>query len=445
MSEELTGQIILIIILIICSAYFSATETAFTSVNRIKLKSMSSDGNVKADRVLSLAEKFDKLLTTILVGNNIVNIWMTAIATSICIGLYGKHGAAIATVAITVIVLVFGEITPKNIAKEKSEGFAMFSAPIISFFMTVLTPVNFIFTKWKEVIIKIFNLGAKESITDDEIKTMVEEAETGGSLDVERSELIQNAIAFDELTAEDVMTPRPDMEAVDTECSQEELNRIFKETGYSRLPVYEEDIDRIIGAINQKDYHNEIAGTDRRIIDFITPVVFVGETMKIFDLLRKMQQMKTHMAIVIDEYGGTEGLVTMEDIIEQLVGEIYDEHDVVINKEILPLQNGSFRVQASANVSKIFDYLDVDGDIQEVNTINGWVAMNLDHLPKRDDRFETQIGDKNLKVRVTKADDRKAIEINLVCEEVGDSPEDSDKHADGDRSGRRSRRSEPTE
>ena len=445
MSEELTGQIILIIILIICSAYFSATETAFTSVNRIKLKSMSSDGSVKADRVLSLADKFDKLLTTILVGNNIVNIWMTAIATSICIGLYGKHGAAIATVAITVIVLVFGEITPKNIAKEKSEGFAMFSAPIIGVFMTVLTPVNFIFTKWKEIIIKIFNLGARESITDDEIKTMVEEAETGGSLDVERSELIQNAIAFDELTAEDVMTPRPDMEAVDTECTQEELNQIFKETGYSRLPVYEEDIDRIIGAINQKDYHNEIAGTDRRIIDFITPVVFVGETMKIFDLLRKMQQMKTHMAIVIDEYGGTEGLVTMEDIIEQLVGEIYDEHDVVINKEILPLQNGSFRVQASANVSKIFDYLDVDGDIQEVNTINGWVAMNLDHLPKRDDRFETQIGDKNLKVRVTKADDRKAIEINLVCEEVGDSPEDSDKHVDGDRSGRRSHRSEPTE
>ena len=418
------GQLILIIILIICSAYFSATETAFTSVNRIKMKSLASDGDKKAEKVLSLSERFDKLLTTILVGNNIVNIWMTAIATALCIQLYGRHGTTIATVVITVIVLIFGEITPKNIAKEKSEGFSKFSAPIINVLMTILTPINFIFTRWKEFITKIFNLGREETITDDEIMTMVEEAETGGSIDEHRSELIQNAIAFDELTAEDVMTPRPDMVAVDTEISQEELNEIFKETGYSRLPVYEEDIDRIIGVINQKDYHNEIAGTDRRIVDYMTPVVFVGETMKIFDLLRKMQQMKTHMAIVIDEYGGTEGLVSMEDIIEELVGEIYDEHDVVINKEIMPLQNGSYRVQASANLTRIFDYLDVDGDIQEVNTINGWVAMNLDHLPKRDDRFETRIGEKLLKVRVTKADDRKAIEINLVCEEVSEETVD---------------------
>ena len=427
MLEGLAGQIILIIILIIFSAYFSATETAFTSVNRIKMKSLASDGDAKAERVLSLSERFDKLLTTILVGNNIVNIWMTAIATALFIQLYGKHGATIATVVITLVVLIFGEITPKNIAKEKSESFSKFSAPIISFFMTILTPINFIFTKWKEFITKIFNLGREEAITDDEIMTMVEEAETGGSIDEHRSELIQNAIAFDELTAEDVMTPRPDMVAVDTEITQEELNQIFKETGYSRLPVYEEDIDHILGVINQKDYHNQIAGTDRKIVDFIIPVVFVGESMKIFDLLRKMQQMKTHMAIVIDEYGGTEGLVTMEDMIEELVGEIYDEHDVVISKEIMPLQNGSYRVQASANLSRIFDYLDVDADVQEVNTVNGWVAMNLDHLPARDDRFQTQIGDKNLKVRVTKADDRKAIEINLVCEEIEETEDENGK------------------
>jgi len=427
MLEGLAGQIILIIILIIFSAYFSATETAFTSVNRIKMKSLASDGDAKAERVLSLSERFDKLLTTILVGNNIVNIWMTAIATALFIQLYGKHGATIATVVITLVVLIFGEITPKNIAKEKSESFSKFSAPIISFFMTILTPINFIFTKWKEFIAKIFNLGREEAITDDEIMTMVEEAETGGSIDEHRSELIQNAIAFDELTAEDVMTPRPDMVAVDTEITQEELNQIFKETGYSRLPVYEEDIDHILGVINQKDYHNQIAGTDRKIVDFIIPVVFVGESMKIFDLLRKMQQMKTHMAIVIDEYGGTEGLVTMEDMIEELVGEIYDEHDVVISKEIMPLQNGSYRVQASANLSRIFDYLDVDADVQEVNTVNGWVAMNLDHLPARDDRFQTQIGDKNLKVRVTKADDRKAIEINLVCEEIEETEDENGK------------------
>ena len=419
----LSGQITLIVILIIFSAYFSATETAFTSVNRIRLKSLAGDGNKKAEKVLALSEKYDKLLTTILIGNNIVNIWMTAIATTICIWLYGAHGATIATIAITVIVLIFGEITPKNIAKEKSEGFSMFSAPFIGALMTILTPITFIFTKWKQFIGKLFKLGEEDTITDDEILTMVEEAETGGSIDEGRSELIQNAIEFDELTAEDVMTPRPDMVAVDTECTKEELGELFRDTGYSRLPVYEEDIDRIIGVINQKDYHNHIVGTDKKITDYIIPVVFVAETIKIFDLLRKMQQLKTHMAIVIDEYGGTEGLVTMEDIIEELVGEIYDEYDVVINKEILPLQNGSYRVQASANVEKIFDYLDIDEEIQEVNTINGWVAMNLDRLPRRDDKFETTIGDKLLKVRVTKADDRKAIEINLVCETVADEEE----------------------
>lgn len=425
--SSLAGQIVLIVILIVFSAYFSATETAFTSVNRIRMKNLAGDGDRKAEKVLMLSEKYDKLLTTILIGNNIVNIWMTAIATSLCIGLYGDHGATIATIVITIVVLIFGEITPKNIAKEKSEGFSMFSAPFIGVLMSILTPFTFIFTKWKQFIGKLFHIGGQEAITDDEILTMVEEAETGGSLDEGRSELIQNAIEFDELTAEDVMTPRPDMVAVDTDCTNEELAQLFRETGYSRLPVYEEEIDRIIGVINQKDYHNHIAGTDRKIIDYIIPVVFVAETIKIFDLLRKMQQLKTHMAIVIDEYGGTEGLVTMEDIIEELVGEIYDEHDVVINKEILPLQNGSYRVQASASVNRILDYLDVDAEIQEVNTINGWVAMNLDRLPKRDDRFETRLGDKLLKVRVTKADDRKAIEINLVCEEISEEEETEDK------------------
>ena len=425
--NDLIGQIVIIVILIIFSAYFSATETAFTSVNRIRMKSLATDGNRRADKVLQLLEKFDKLLTTILIGNNIVNIWMTAIATSICIWLYGVHGATIATIAITFLVLVFGEITPKNIAKEKSEGFSMFSAPFIGFLMTVLTPITFIFTKWKEFITRLFNIGGEETITDDEILTMVEEAQTGGAIDESRSELIQNAIEFDELTAEDVMTPRPDMVAVETDCTVEELAQIFRETGYSRLPVYEEEIDHIIGVINQKDFHNHIVGTDKKIADYIIPVVFVAETIKIFDLLRKMQQLKTHMAIVIDEYGGTEGLVTMEDIIEELVGEIYDEYDVVLNKEIMPLQNGSYRVQASANVNRIFDYLEVDAEIQEVNTINGWVAMNLDRLPKRDDRFETKLGDKLLKVRVTKADDRKAIEINLVCETVADEEETEDR------------------
>lgn len=426
MDSSLIEQIIAILVLIIFSAYFSATETAFTSVNKIRIKNMANEGSQKAERVLRLSEKYDKLLTTILVGNNIVNIAMTAIATVMFVSLYQEFGATIATVVITIVVLVFGEITPKNVAKEKAESFSMWSAPIISFFMTILTPINFIFTKWKHFVAKVFKLGEEEMITDDEILTMVEEAETGGSLDEQRSELIQNAIGFDELTAEDVMTPRPEMAVIDIECSKEELSEIFKKTGFSRLPVYEEEIDKIIGVIHQKDFHYYVLGDGMTIADFVTPVVFVAETIKIFDLLRKMQQSKTHMAIVIDEYGGTSGLVTMEDIIEELVGEIYDEHDAIVNKEIMPLQNGSYRVQCSANISKILDYFEIGEDIEEVNTVNGWVAMQLDRLPRKDDRFETVICDKLLRVRVTKADERKALEINLVVEDIDERDEKGD-------------------
>ena len=417
MGSGMTADIIAIIILIMCSAYFSATETAFTSANRIKLKNMAGDGNKKAERVLVLSEKYDKLLTTILIGNNIVNIGMTSIATVLFIELFGAYGATVATVVITIVVLIFGEITQKNIATEKSEGFAMAVAPFVKFLMTILTPVNFIFTKWKQLVAKIFRLDTDNTITGDEILTMVEEAEEVGGIDETQSELLQNAIEFYDLNAEDVMTPRPEMKAIDIECPEDEVAEIFRQTGLSRLPVYEEDIDKIIGVLNQKDFHNYIAGTGKSISDYVVPVVFVGTVMKISDLLRKMQHLKIHMAIVIDEYGGTEGLVTMEDIIEELVGEIFDEHDAVISKDIMPLQNGSFRVKCSANINKVFDYFELE-EVPDVVTVNGWVVMELDKLPERNDKFETIIENKKLKVRVTKADSRKALEINLAVEEI---------------------------
>ncbi len=419
MNSDIIGDIIVIVILILFSAYFSATETAFTSVNKIRLKNMAGDGDKKAEKVLRLSEKYDKLLTTILVGNNIVNITMTSVATVLFIELFGAIGASIATVVITIVVLIFGEITPKNIAKEKPEGFSKFSAPLLKFFMTLLTPINFIFTLWKQFIAKIFKLGDDDAITGDEILTMVEEAEEGGGIEKMHSELIQNAIEFYELTAEEVMTPRPEMEAIEIDCPKEELAEIFKSTGFSRLPVYEEDIDKIIGVINQKDFHNHIVGTNKNIVDYVTPVVFVSTAIKISDLLKKMQQVKTHIAIVIDEYGGTEGLVTMEDIIEELVGEIYDEHDAVISKDIMPLQNGSYRVKCSANLAKVLDYFDIEEEY-DVVTVNGWVVLELDRLPKKNDKFETEIDGKLFKARVTKADDRKAIEINLTVKDKND-------------------------
>ena len=343
---------------------------------------------------------------------------MTSIATMLFVNLMGSYGATVATAVITVVVLIFGEITPKSIAKEKPESFAMLSAPMLKKLMTLMTPINFLFTKWKLFISKLLKLNNADIITEDEIKTMVEEAETAGTIEGKHSELIQNAIGFFDLTAEDVMTPRPEICAADVRCSNEELAKIFVKTGFSRLPVYEEDIDRITGVINQKDFYNYVMGTEKSVADGVVPVVFVSTVMKISDLLRKMQHLKTHMAIVTDEYGGTEGLVTMEDIIEELVGEIFDEHDAVISNDIIPLNNGSFRVKCSANINKVFDYFGID-DIPDVVTVNGWVVMSMDKLPAKNDTFEEIIGDKKLRVRIIKANERKAIEINLKVENAG--------------------------
>lgn len=419
MESHIIVDIIAIIVLIMLSAYFSATETAFTSLNRIRVKNMAGEGNKRAELVLKLEENYDKLLTTILVGNNIVNITMTAIATLLFVELFGSYGPTLSTVVITVIVLIFGEISPKNIAKESAESFSMFSAPAIRVLMVLLTPVNFLFTKWKGMLARMFQLEDDRTITENELLTIVEEAETIGGIDNEQSELIQNAIEFNELEASDVLTPRVDMEAIEVSESKEEAAKLFKRTGFSRLPVYEDDIDKIMGVLNQKDFHNYIAGTSKNISDYVMPVVFVAGSIKVPALLKKMQQMKTHMAIVIDEYGGTEGLVTMEDMIEELVGEIYDEHDAVMSQEIIPLQNGSYRVKCNASIAKVLDFFDIEEDMS-VQTVNGWVVVQLDKLPVKNDTFQQQIQDKLMKVRVTKADDRKALEINLIVEEIED-------------------------
>ena len=423
--ESYVSSIVAIIVLVILSGYFSATETAFTSLNRIKLKNMAQDGNEKAKDVLELSDNYDKLLSTILIGNNIVNIAMTAVSTVLFMDIFGPaYGATASTIVITVVVLIFGEISPKSISKEIPENFAMFAAPLIKVCMVLLTPLNFIFSKWKLLLSKIIKFDDNDVITGDEIKTIVEEAEVVGGIEQGQSELIQNAIEFNDLVAEDVLTPRVDMEAIEIGLSEDEVAKIFKETGYSRLPVYEDDLDRILGVLNQKDFHNYIVGTNKTISDFVKPVAFVAGSMKIATLLKKLQSMKAHIAIVVDEYGGTEGLVTMEDIIEELVGDIYDEHDAIMSQEVTLLQNGSYRVMCNANLAKIFDYFEIKEEF-DVNTVNGWVVLQLDKLPKKGDEFKVVYDDKEIKVRVTKANERRALEINMQVKIIEEETEES--------------------
>ena len=418
-SKEMESHIIAygiaIIILIMFSAYFSATETAFTSVNRIRIKNLAGNGDKRAKRVLELTDKYDSLLSTILIGNNIVNILITVIATLLFVELYGSLGPTIATIVTTVLILIFGEITPKSLAKEIPEKTSMSFGGSIRFVMMIFTPLNFLFGAWKKLVGKVFKMDAEQGITEEELLTMVEEAETEGGLDEERSELIQNAIEFNGLEAWDILTPRVDVAAIEVDTCKDDILKLFRDTGFSRIPVYDDDIDNILGVLNQKDFHNYIYGTSADIREYVAPVVFIPETMKLPVILKKMQTTKTHMAVVIDEYGGLAGIVTLEDILEELVGEIYDEHDTVISQEIMPLYDGSYRVKGSANVEKLFDFFDVDDYIDPV-TVNGWVVLELDKLPETGDCFEYRSEEKLFKVRVTKADERKALEINLKVE-----------------------------
>ena len=413
------------VVLLILSAYFSATETAFTSLNRIKLKNMADDGNRKARKVLDLVEHFDKVLSTILIGNNIVNIANTAIATVFFVSLYGSYGPTVATVVMTVTVLIFGEISPKNLAKDNPESFAMFAAPILSVLMVVFAPFNWIFSQWKKLLDVIFKKSDDSGITEDELITMVEEAETAGSLESDQSELIQNAIEFEALKAEDVLTPRVEIEAIDIESTEDEIAEQFLKTGFSRLPVYKDDLDTILGVLNQKDFHNYIYRKEKTVSDFIKPVVFCGESMSAAVLLKRMQKEKCQIAIVVDEYGGTTGLVAMEDILEELVGEIYDEHEEVESQEITRLQNGTYRVLASANVEKMFDYFDDEDEESEATTVNGWIVRLIDKLPEAGDTFK-YISDKKIYTgKVTKADDRKALEVIIRVEDLPDEKDNN--------------------
>ena len=415
MESHIIAYGIAIIILIMFSAYFSATETAFTSVNRIRIKNLAGNGDKRAKRVLELTDKYDSLLSTILIGNNIVNILITVIATLLFVELYCSLGPTIATIVTTVLILIFGEITPKSLAKEIPEKTSMGFGGSIRLVMMIFTPLNFLFGAWKKLVAKAFKMDKEQGITEEELLTMVEEAETEGGLDEERSELIQNAIEFNGLEAWDILTPRVDVAAIEVDTCKDDILKLFRDTGFSRIPVYDDDIDNILGVLNQKDFHNYIYGTSADIREYVAPVVFIPETMKLPVILKKMQTTKTHMAVVIDEYGGLAGIVTLEDILEELVGEIYDEHDTVISQEIMPLYDGSYRVKGSANVEKLFDFFDVDDYIDPV-TVNGWVVLELDKLPETGDCFEYRSEEKLFKVRVTKADERKALEINLKVE-----------------------------
>lgn len=422
-TSEIVTYIVAIAVLVIFSAFFSSTETAFSTFNRIRLKNLYSNEPKKYGKVYYLSEHFDGLISTILIGNNIVNIASATLATLLFTKLIENQDVAgtVSTAVITVVVLIFGEISPKSIAKRNPEYFARFSAPFILLLYYIIFPINKLMGYWQNFLGKIFKKKDKDNITDEELITYIDEAQTEGGLDEYEGDLIRSAIEFDNMTVKDVFTPRVDVEAVNIEDSMSDVMKVFRESGYSRLPVYQENIDTIKGIINLRDFYEAyIDGVSDFSKIIATSVIYVPDTMKISDVLRKLQMAKTHIAIVVDEFGGTMGIVTLEDILEQLVGDIWDESDEVV-EPIIKLSDNKYLVMGDINLDEFFEYFGVNEKQVEYDTVtlSGYIAFVLGRMP--------QVGDiinyENLALTVKKMDNTVVEKVEVIV----NMPEEEEK------------------
>ena len=418
----MTTQIIIMVAMLICSAYFSATETAFSSLNKTRIKTLAEKGNRRAERVLDLSERYDKLLSTILIGNNIVNIVLSAIATVFFINVMQSQsvGTTLSTIVSTVVVLLFGEITPKSLAKEFPEAFAMMSAPLIKLLMFVLTPLSFIFGGIKFILGKLIKSKEDRGMTHDELLTLVDEVEQEGGIDEVESELLRSAIEFTDREASDILTPRTSLEAVDESLANSEISEVFTESGYSRLPVYSGSIDSIVGIIHQKDFYSKINGTDENIASIMKKPVYIPLSMKISDILKLLQKTKSHIAVVVDEYGGTMGIVTMEDILEELVGEIWDEHDEVV-EDFVEMGENTYKILCTMDLDKMFKFFEITDETDSA-TVSGWVLEKFGCFPQEGDTFDYE----KITVSVLSADDQRVNEV-MITVKPEDSEEDEEK------------------
>lgn len=398
------------VICIILSGYFSATETAFSSLNKTRIKYMAEKGNKRAKQTLHLADNYDKLIATILIGNNIVNISTASIGTLIFVDLLGQElGATVSTVVVTIVVLIFGEITPKSIAKDYPERFALFSAPFIGALLWLFTPLNFLFSLWKKLVALLFHGDEEDKMSQEELLLLLEEVEQEGAIDKSEGTLLRNAVEFGDLEVQSILTHRVDLEAVELSATKEEVAAKFTETRFSRLLVYEETIDKIVGVLHLKDFYDGMGINPKPLRDIMTPPLFIHQTEKVDDLLQLLKANKSHIAVVIDEYGGTLGIVTMEDILEELVGEIWDEHDEV-EEPFRQLSENTYLVDCTVTLDDFCDFFDVKSDSESVS-LGGWIMDEMQRIPEKGDQFTYE----NLTITATEIDDHR---IEWVTVEV---------------------------
>lgn len=386
MDNQNLGRIILIIIAMIFSALFSSCETAFSSVNKIRLKNYAAQGDKRAEKALKIANSFEDALTTVLVGNNIVNITMASVSTVLFTTLFGSGAVGISTAVTTVLVLIFGEILPKSYAKENAERLSLFFAGPLSFLIILFKPIIFIFNKLASVL---KNGKVEPSVTEDELKYIIEEIEEQGVLEEQEGDLVRSALDFDEITVNEILIPRVKVIGVEKNASIDEIKSLFIDEMYSRLPVYDKSLDNIIGMITNKRFFKMLAQGGNDITEIIQDVAHFSDLKLISEALRDMQRSKTHLAVVLDQYGGTKGIVTLEDIIEELVGEIYDENDEVI-PSIVKISENEYEVSGDLSISDMLDQLGLDEDMIEstYTSVGGWVTELLEHIPEQNETAE---------------------------------------------------------
>ena len=422
MTPDLWIMIAVLTVCVALSAFFSASETSFTSVNRVKLKTMAQNGNRRAKAALALAEDYDRLITTILIGNNIVNIAASSLATSLFLVLLNNQtnlATTASTVVMTVVILIFGEVSPKAIAKESPESLAMTFAPVLRLLCTIFTPFAVTFSALKKLLTKAFKTEDGESYIEEELMTMVEEAESEGDMEHHEGELIRSAIEFnDDRDVLSVLTPRVDVTAIENTATMDEAAEVFRASGYSRVPVYHEDMDHIVGILNEKDFYLRQHQGVTDITEIMKPPVYAPSTLKLSKLLKLFQAQKTHLIIVLDEFGGTEGIATMEDVLEELVGEIYDEHDDV-EQDTLIMDDGSQLVDGSMQLSELLDKLGVE-DIYNAETVGGFAAEVLGIIPFVGAEFETD----EIRGLVTQMEKRRVTQVRVWKKEHSASDEE---------------------
>ncbi len=402
---------IAIIVLVLLSGFFSGTETAFSCANKIKLKTYVTQGKKRAKSVYKFAdEKYDKLVTAILVGNNVVNLTASALGTILFAKLINNADVAttVSTVVLTVVVLIFGEITPKYLASVYPERMCFLFYPLMQLFYWLLFPVCKIFDGYKAILAKIFKLKKDETVTDEELLSLVEEAEESGTLKEDESELVRSALEFDDLKVEDILVPRVEVYAVDEDSTMDEIRELFERSGYSRLPVYKDTIDNVIGLVHERDFFSGYLRGEKNISHLVQEIVFTTEYTRISTLLKQLQKQKIHMAAVSDEYGGLVGIVTLEDILEELVGEIWDEHD---QEEVHygKISEEEYWLDGKCELDTFFELyeLEIEEDAFDSNTVGGWVTEEYGGIPPIGETLTF----KNVEIKIVKASKQKVLKL----------------------------------